>query len=119
MLSNCGAREDSRTPWTARSNQSILKEITLNILGIGDAKAEAPISWPPDTKIRLTAKYSDTGKDRRQKEKRVTEDEMVRWHHQLSGHEFEQTLGDSEGQGSLVYCRTWGPKESDTTEPLN
>ena len=40
---------------------------------------------------------------------------MVRWHHQLSGHEFEQTLGDSEGQGSLVYCRTWGLKESDMT----
>ena len=51
-----------------------------------------------------------------QEEKRVTEDEMVEWHHQLNGHEFKQTLGDSEGQGSLVCCSPWGRKESDTTE---
>ena len=41
---------------------------------------------------------------------------MVEWHHQLNGHEFEQTLRDREGQGSLVYCSPWGRKESDTTE---
>ena len=45
--------------------------------------------------------------------------EMVRCHHQLNGHEFEQTLGDSEGQGSLVCCSLWHSKESDTTERLN
>ena len=45
----------------------------------------------------------------------MTEDEMVGWHHQLSGHEFEQTLGDSEGQGSLACCSPWVRKESDTT----
>ena len=44
---------------------------------------------------------------------------MVRWHHQINGHEFEQTLGDSEGQGNLVCCSPWGCKESDTTERLN
>ena len=44
---------------------------------------------------------------------------MVRWHHQLNGHEFEQTLGDSEGQGSLVHCSSRGHKESDMTEQLN
>ena len=44
---------------------------------------------------------------------------MVGWHHQLNGYEFEQTLGDSEGQGSLVCCSPWGHKESDTTEQLN
>ena len=49
----------------------------------------------------------------------MTEDEMVGWHHQLNGHEFEQTVGDSEGQGSLVCCSSWGHKESDTTELLN
>ena len=49
----------------------------------------------------------------------MTEDEMVGWHHCLIGHEFEQAPGDSEGQGSLVYCRPWGHKESDTTEQLN
>ena len=49
----------------------------------------------------------------------MTEDQMVGWHHRLNGHEFEQTPGDSEGQGSLVYCRPWGRKESDMTEQLN
>ena len=48
----------------------------------------------------------------------MTEDEMVGWHHQLNGHEFEQTLGDSGGQGSLVCCSPWDCKESDTTERL-
>ena len=44
---------------------------------------------------------------------------MVRWHHQINGHEFEQTLGDSDGQGSLVCHSPRGHKESDTTEHLN
>ena len=55
----------------------------------------------------------------RQEGKGTTEDEMVGWHHWLSGHEFEQTLGDDEGQGSLVCCSPWGCKESDMTEELN
>ena len=49
----------------------------------------------------------------------MTEDEMVGWHHPLSGHEFEQTLRDDEGQGSLAYCSPWDHKQSDTTERLN
>ena len=49
----------------------------------------------------------------------MTEDEMVGWHHQLNGHEFEQTLGDGERQGSLVCCGPWGHKELDTTWRLN
>ena len=49
-------------------------------------------------------------------EKGATEDEMVEWHHPLDGHEFEQALGDSEGQGSLACCSPWGRRESDTTE---
>ena len=53
------------------------------------------------------------------KEKRVTEDKMVGWHHWLNGHEFEKSPGDSEGQESLVCYSRWGHKESDTTEPLN
>ena len=60
----------------------------------------------------------DAGKDRGQ-EKRVTEDEIVRWHHRLNGHEFEQTVGDSEGQDSLACCSSWGCKDLDTTERLN
>ena len=54
-----------------------------------DAKAEAPIHWPPDAKNWLTGKDPDAGKDWRQEEKGMTEDEMVGWHHWLYGHEFE------------------------------
>ena len=49
----------------------------------------------------------------------MTEDEMAGWHHQLNRHEFEQTPGNSEGQGSLVCCSPWGHKESDTSWQLN
>ena len=68
-----------------------------------DAEAEAPILWPSDVKSQLIRKDPDAGKDWRQKKKRAAEDEMVRWHHWLKGHEFEQTLEDSEGQGSLAW----------------
>ena len=54
-----------------------------------------------------------------QEEKGRTEKEMVGWYHQLNGHEFEQGLGDVDGQGSLTCCSPWGRKESDTTERLN
>ena len=67
----------------------------------------------------LIGKDSDAGKDRRQKEKATTEDEMVGWRHQLNGHEFEQAPGDSDGQGNLACCSSWGHKESDMTEQLN
>ena len=62
---------------------------------------------------------SDSGEDWEQAEKGVTEDEMVEWHHWLNGNEFEQTLGDGEGQGSLACCSPWGRKELDTTERMN
>ena len=81
-----------------------------------DAEVEAPRLWPPDAKSWLTGKDPDAGKDWGQEEKGMTEDEMVGWHHQLNGHEFEQAPGDGEGQGSLVCCSPWGHKESDTTE---
>ena len=61
---------------------------------------------------------TDAGKDWRQEEKWVTEDEMVGWHHRLDGHEFELAPGDGEGQGSLACCSPWGQKESDMTEQL-
>ena len=48
----------------------------------------------------------------------MTEDEMVGWHHQLNGHEFEQDLGVGDGQGSLASCSPWGHKESDMTKLL-
>ena len=82
-----------------------------------DAEAEVPILRPPDVKNWLTGKDPDAGKDWRQ-EKGMTEDEMVRWHHQLSRHEFEQALGVDDGPGSLVFCSPRGHKVSDTTEWL-
>ena len=80
-------------------------------IGRSDAEAEATILWPPDVKNWLLRKDLDAGKDWRQKEKGMTEDEMVRWHHQLNGHEFEQTPGNSEGQGSLACCSPCSHKE--------
>ena len=87
-------------------------------IGRTDVEAETPVLWPPDGKNWLVWKDSDAGKDWRQEEKGTTEDEMVGWHHRLNGHEFEQALGDGEGQGSLACCRPWGHKELDTTEWL-
>ena len=96
-----------RVPWTGgRSNQSILKEINpeYSLEGL----VEAAVLWPPDAKSQLTGKDPDAGKDWGQEEKGVIENEMVGWHHWLSGPEFEQTLGDCEGQGSLACCSPWG-----------
>ena len=66
-------------------------------------------------KSQLIGKDPDVRKDWGQEEKGVTNDEMVGQPHWLSGHEFEQTLGDGEGQGSLVCCSPWGRKELDMT----
>ena len=64
-------------------------------------------------------KWLDAGKDWSQEKKGMTEDEMIGWHHRLDGHEFEQGPGVGDGQGGLVCCSLWGPKESDMTEQLN
>ena len=69
---------------------------------------------PSDSKSWRAGKDPNAGKDWRHKEKVGTEDEMVRYHHQLNGHKFEQTPGDSRGQRSLVCCSPWGCKDSDT-----
>ena len=74
---------------------------------IGRTYAEAPILWPLDVKSRLIGKDLDAGKDKGQEQKGTTKEEMVRWHHQLNGHGFEQILGDSVGQGSLVGNSPW------------
>ena len=68
------------------------------------------ILWPPDVKSLLLGKDPDARKDWGQEEKVVTADEMVGWHHRLNGQEFEQALGDGEGQGGLVCCGPWVPK---------
>ena len=110
-----------KVPWTARrSNQSILKEICPEYsFGRTDVEAETPILWPPDAKNGLIWKDPDAGKYWRWEEKGATEDEMVAWHHQLNGHEFEQTPGVGDGQGGLMWNSPSGHKELDTTECLN
>ena len=96
-------------PINPKGNQSWI------FTGRTDTEAEAPVLWLPDAKSRLTGKDPDAGKDWGQEEKRVIEDEMVGWHHRLNGYEFEETLGDSERQGSLVCYSPRGHKELDMT----
>ena len=83
------------------------------LIGRIDAETKAPIILSPDVKSWVTGKDPDAGKDWGQEEKGLTEDEMVRQHRQLNGHEFQQTPGDSEGQGRLESCSSLGHKESD------
>ena len=105
-------------PWTARrSNQLILKELSPEY-SLEGLMLKLKL-WPPDVKNWFIRKDPDAGKDWRQKEKGTTEDEMVGWHHWLSGHEFEQAPGVDDGQGGLQCCRPQGRKESDTTEQLD
>ena len=86
------------TPVTPKGNQPWI------FIGKIDAEAEAPILWPPDGKSQLTGKDPDAGKDWGQEEKGTTEDEMVGWHHQLSGQELEQTPGDIRDKEA--WCAT-------------
>ena len=118
-----------RVPWTARkSNQSILKPISPEY-SLEGLMLEAPVLWndawssstlEPDVKSQLIGRDPNAGKDWRQENKGTTITRM--W--LLDGipdsmDEFEQTLGDGEGQESLMCCSTWGHKESDKTEWLN
>ena len=76
-------------------------------IGRSDAKAEAPIFWPPDVKTWLNGKDPDARKDWGQEDKESQRVRWFGWHQQLNGHVFEQTLGDGEEQGSLVCCSPW------------
>ena len=109
-----------RVPWTARSNQWILKEISpeYSLEGLM-LKLKTPTLCPPDGKNRLIWKDPDAGKDWGQEEKWTTEDETVGWHHRLNGHGFGWTPGVGDGQGSLACCSSWGCRELDMTEWLN
>ena len=82
------------------------------------ADAETQIIWLTDAKSWLIKK-DPVGKDWRQKENEVTEDEIVRYHHWLNGHEFEKTPGDSGGQSRLLCCSPWGWEELEMTYQLN
>ena len=87
--------------------------------GRTDAEPDAPILWPPNEKSQLTGKDPDSGKDWGWEEKGAAEDEITGWYHRLNGCEFEQTLEDSEGQGSLVCCKSQDWKVLDMTWQLN
>ena len=103
------------SPLDCREIQPVLPKGDQSLVFIGrtDAEAETPILWPPHVRSWLIGKDPDAGKDWRQEEKGMTEDETVRWHHRLNGHGFGQAPGVGDGQGSLACCSPWGPKESD------
>ena len=101
------------TPVNPKGNQPWI------FIGRADAEAEAPILWPPDVTSWFIGKDADAGKDWGQEEKGAAEVEMAGWYYQLNGHEFEQTLRDSEGQGSLECFNPWVCKEPGMTERLN
>ena len=108
-----------RVPWTARrSNQSILREINPEN-SLEGVMLKLKLQYLGHLMQRTDSfEKTDAGKDWRQ-EKGTTEDEMVGWHHQLNGHEFEQAPGVGDGRGGLACYSPWGRKELDTTEQLN
>ena len=88
------------------------------LIGRTDVEAKTPLLLPPEMESWLIWKDPDAGKDWRQEEKGMTENEMAGWPHWLDGHEFEWTPGAGDRQGGLVCWDSWGRKESDTTERL-
>ena len=105
-----------RVPWIARrSNQSILKGISPEY-SLEGLMLKWKLQYFGHLMRRTDSLDPDAGKDWRQEEKGMTEDEMVGWHHHLDGHEFELAPGVGDGQGNLVCCSPWCCKESDTTE---
>ena len=88
-------------------------------IGRTDFEAATPNLWLPDTKSWVIWKDPDAGKGLRWEEKRMTEDEMIGWHHRLTGHGFGWTLGVCDGHRGLACCSSWGLKDSDMIESLN
>ena len=107
------------SPFDSKEIQPINHKRNQSWIFVGrtDAEAETPIIWLSDAINWLTGKDPDP--DWGQEEKGTTEDEMVGWHHWLNGHEFVWTPGAGDGQGGLVCCSAWHPKDTDTTEWLN
>ena len=118
MLSNCGVGEVFESPLDCKEIKPVIPKGNQlwKFIGRTDAKLSSN-TLATDVKIWLIGRDPDAGKDWRKKG--TTEGEMVGWHHWLNGHEFEQNLGDGEGEGSLAYCSPWGCKELDMTERLN
>ena len=114
MLLNYGVQKTVESPLDCKEIKPVHCKGNKfwKFIGRTDTEAETPILWPPDAKNWLIVKDLDAGKGWKREEKGMTEDEMVGWHPQLNGHEFEQALGDGEGQGILVcsmesQSRTW------------
>ena len=107
-----------RVPWTARrSNQSFLRENSPEYSSEGlMLKLKLQIFGHPMGRTDLLEKTPMLGKIEGRRRRGQQRDEMVRWHHQLNGHEFEQAPGVGVGQGSLMCCSLWDSKESDTSE---
>ena len=101
------------SPLNCKEIQPVHPKGNRSWIFIGRTDAEAPILWLPDVKSWLVGKDHDARDDWGQEKKGATEDEMVGCHQQRNGHEFEKTLGDSEGQGSLTYWSPWSGKELD------
>ena len=120
MLLNCVLEKILESPLDCKEIKPVNPKGNQSWIFVGrtDAEAETPVLWPPDVKSWFIWKDPDSGKDWRQEEE-MMEDEMVEWHHWLSGHELEQAPEVGDGQGSLACCSLWGHKELDTTEQLN
>ena len=119
MLLTVVLEKTLESPLDCTEIQSVHHKENQSWIFIGKTvEAETPILWPPDAKNLLIGEDPDVGKDWRQEEKGMTEDEMVGWHHWLNGLEFEQALGVGDRQGSMAYCIPWGLKESDMTDYL-
>ena len=95
------------SPWDSKETKSVNPKGNQPWIFTGrtDAEAEVPILWTPDVKSWFIGKDHDARKDWGQEEKGPKEDEMVGWHHWLNGHEFEQTQGYSDGQGSVAWVQ--------------
>ena len=123
MLLNCGVGEDSLESLGLQEDPTgpfwRKGDHPWDFFGRNDAKAEAPVLWPPHAKSWLIGKDSDASRDWGKEEKGTIEDEMAGWHHGLDGCESEWTPEDGDGQGGLASCDSWGRKELDTTERLN
>ena len=119
MLLNSVLEKTLESPLDCKKIQPVSPKGNQSWIFIGSTEAEAPILWPPDAKNWLIGKDPDAGKDWRQEEKGMTEDEMVGWHHWLNGHEFEKAPVVGDEQGSLACYSPCGHKGLDTIEPLN
>ena len=114
--------ETLESPLDCKEIQPVIPKGNQSWIFIGrtDVEAEAPILWLPDAKSWLIGKDPDTGKDWRQEDKGATEGEIVRWHHQLDGHEFEKPPGDGEWQEAWYAAvpgvtKSWTQLSNQTT----